>query len=372
MIAEDLSLGPPIPDFQNDAEILAAYTQARDSFESRAASEAEERIRTTFAKRRLAIRTELDAIGSILYERKVTAEKALWEYANRYPLRVHDDIPTSPSLWEWLWSFGMAGRLYQHAVVTAAESAQAQSRRRRLERDEEELEQQLQRALYLQEDARKRNLEGPDALTAFHAQPAMAAMRARVEEIEGERALYAARLEAGEVSPSERRDRDFAQHKILPLEAPFDGATIIRVARYDSLAYCILRDLEGKLYRLAYDPRLEPLIEQVIDVYWLVDCFNARLTVGPIGWPMSIAEHYATNFKNEDTARTEYRKARVALSLPRTDIPPMHFPLSLGGQSAEEALIELLASFAQTIPPSVPAEEPIDAESDATPESPPA
>lgn len=348
------SAGPTIPDFQTDAEVVAAYTDARVSYESRAATEAEERTRTTFAKRRVAIRAEIDLVATLLYERKVTAEKALWEYANRYPLRVHDDAPARPSFWETLWSFGTAGYMYNRAVVTAAELAQAQARGRRLERDEDDLEQQLQRALYLLEDARKKNLENPDGLKAFHAKPDIAAMHARVEAIGAERALYAERLAAGDVAPSEQRDREFAQHKILPLEAPIDGITIVRVARFGSLGYFILRDLERKHYALAYDPRLDPLIEHVVDVYWLVDAFKVRPTAGPVGWPMTITEHYAANFADPAEAHAEYRKARVSLSLPRIDIVPMTFTLTLDEPPPEVQLIELLAGYAANIPSATP------------------
>ena len=89
------------------------------------------------------------------------AEKALWEYALRYPLRVRGDQPMKPSLWAFLWSFGFARRLYDLAVVTAAAVKQAQSRRRRLEESEEELERQFQRSLYLQQEAKKKCLELP-------------------------------------------------------------------------------------------------------------------------------------------------------------------------------------------------------------------
>ncbi len=130
-------------------------------------------------------------------------------------------------------------------------------------------------------------------------------------------------MEKGEVPPNEQRDREFSERKITQLEVPFAGMTIIRVARYGSLSYFILRDLERKLYHLAYDPRLEPLIENVIDVYRLADSFEANLSRGPDGRPLAVADHYAANFKDEEVARSEYRRARTALRAPRTDLAPM-------------------------------------------------
>ena len=264
----------------------------------------------------------------------------------RYPHRVDKNKPMAPSFWESLLSFGSAGRLYNRAINTAADATAAQTLRRRKEHDEEELEQQLKRALYLQEDAIKKRLEAPEGIAAFHSRPGVSVLHKRVEEIKAERAKYAARLEKGEVPPNEQRDREFAERKIAQLEAPFSGITVVRVVRYGPLTYYLMRDLERHLYHLSYDPRLEPLIENVIDVYRLADSYEARLSKGPDGRPLAVADHYAANFKDEEVARSEYRRARTALRTPRTDIPAMTFT-----DANEQQVIELLATFARTVGP---------------------
>jgi hypothetical protein len=338
--------GPVIPDFEKDAQSIAAYEDARVKYERREAGDAESRTRNSFAKKRDAIRAEIAVAASILDERKLKAEKAFKAYANRYPHRVDRNKPMKPSVWEALFSFGMAGRMFNRAVTSTAEAIAAQSLRRRKEHDEEELEQQLKRALYLQEDAIKKKLEGPEGVAAFHARPGVAILHKRVEEIKLERARYAQRLEKGEVPPNEQRDREFAERKILQLESPFTGVTVVRVTRYGNLTYFILRDLERKLYHLAYDPRLEPLIENVFDVYRLADSFETKLTRGNDGRPMTVTDHYATNYKDEEVARSEYRRTRTALRTPRTDLPPMAFI-----EPPEQQLVDLLAQFARTIGP---------------------
>jgi hypothetical protein len=338
--------GPVIPDFEKDAQSIAAYEEARVRYERREAGDAEARTRSSFTKKRDAIRAEIAVAASLLDERRIKAEKAFKAYANRYPHRVDRNKPTRPSIWESLFSFGGAGRMYNRAVTTAAEAIAAQSLRRRKEHDEEELEQQLKRALYLQEDAIKKKLEGPEGIAAFHARPGVAALFKRVEEIKFERARYAQRLEKGEVPAPEQRDREFTERKIVQLEVPFTGLVIVRVARYGNLSYFILRDLERKLYHLAYDARLEPLIENVIDVYRLADSFEVRLSRGADGRPLAVADHYAANFKDEEVARSEYRRARTALRTPRTDLQPMTFI-----DPAEQQVLDLLANFARTIGP---------------------
>ena len=346
MTTSNESTGPVIPDFEKDAQSIAAYEDARIRYERREAGDAESRTRNQFAKKREAIRAEIAVAASLLDERKMKAEKAFKTYAARYPHRVDRNKPQKPSFWESLFSFGTAGRMYNRAVVTAADAVAAQSLRRRKEHDEEELEQQLKRALYLQEDSIKKKLESPEGVEHFHGRPGVAVLHKRVVEIKAERAAYAARLEKGEVPPPEQRDREFAERKIVQLEVPFAGLTIIRVARYGALTYFILRDLERKLYHLGYDPRLEPLIENVIDVYRLADSYEVRLSRGADGRPMAVAEHYATNFKDEEVARSEYRRARTALRNPRADVPAMTFL-----EPPEAQLIELLANFGRTLGP---------------------
>jgi hypothetical protein len=342
----DEGTGPVIPDFEKDAQSIAAYDDARIRYERREAGDAESRTRNSFNKKREAIRAEIAVAASILEERKIKAEKAFKTYANRYPHRVDRNKPTKPSIWESLFSFGMAGRMFNRAVTSAADAIAAQSLRRRKEHDEEELEQQLKRALYLQEDAIKKKLEGPEGVAAFHARPGVALLHKRVEEIKLERARYAQRLEKGEVPPTEQRDREFAERKIALLEAPFAGVTIVRVARYGNLSYFIFRDLERHLFHLAYDSRLEPLIENVIDVYRLADSYEAKLSRGADGRPMAVADHYAANYKDEEVARSEYRRARTAFRAPRTDLPQMAI-----FEQTEQQLVDLLATFSRTLGP---------------------
>jgi len=231
------STGPVIPDFEKDAQSIAAYDEARIRYERREAGDAEARTRSSFTKKRDAIRAEIAVAASLLDERRIKAEKAFKTYANRYPHRVDRNKPMRPSFWESLMSLGNAGRMFNRAVTTAAEAIAAQSLRRRKEHDEEELEQQLKRALYLQEDAIKKKLEGPEGIAAFHARPGVDVLHKRVEEIKVERARYAQRLEKGEVPPAEQRDREFTERRIAQLEAPFAGVTIVRVARYGALSY---------------------------------------------------------------------------------------------------------------------------------------
>ncbi len=336
--------GYNIPDFEKDAQSIAAYDEARLRFERREAGDAEQRTRAAFTKKRDAIRAEIAVAASLLEERRAKAQRALAHYSARYPHRMDGKKPVKPSFWESLLSLGSAGRLYRKTVQTAADATAAQTLRRRKEHDEEELEQQLKRAIYLQEESIKKRLESQEGTDAFHARPGVGVLHKRVEEIRAERAAYKARLERGDVSPMEQRDREFAERKISHAEAPFEGFTVVRVVRYGDLSYYLFRNLEKKLFFLPYDPRLEPLIEHVFDVYRIADAFEAKLTKGQDGRPMPALTHYLTNYKDEEVARSEFRKARTALRSPRAEIPPMTFV-----DSNEQYLLDLLAQFARQL-----------------------
>jgi hypothetical protein len=343
------STGPEIPDFEKDAASITAYQEARQRFERREMQDAESKIRSQYAKRREAIRAEIAVAGSLLEQRVEKAQKALAAYARRYPKRMDRNKALKPSFMETLLSMGAAGRMYRATQRTAAEASDAHNLRRRKEHDEEELETQLKRALYLQEDSLKKRLTSQDGIDVFHKRPGVEILWKRVEEIRKERVTYLARLERGEVPPAEQRDRDFAERKIHPLEMPFAGVLITQIASYGDLHYVIVRDLEKQLFALPYDPRLEPLLDQVFDVFRLADTYEAKLRRGSDNKPFTALDHFFACFKDEETARHEYRKQRTQLRQPR-DLPAM--PLD---NPADQATVDLLVAFARTIGPPAPA-----------------
>jgi len=341
--------GPEIPDFEKDAATLSTYKEAKQRFERREVQDAETKVRSQFAKRREAIRAEIASAGMLLEQRIEKAHKALTDYARRYPRNVDRTKPLKPSFMESLFSLGAAGRMFRAVTKANADATEAQSLRRRKEHDEEELEQQLKRALYLQEDALKRRLGSPEMTDQFHRRPGVEQLWERVQEIQKERATYASRLGLGEVTPLEQRDRDWAERKVRHLEVPFSGMLIVQVISYGDLHFFILRDKEKGLFALPYDPRLEPLLDQVFDFYRIAESHEAKLHKGADNRPFTALDHYFANFKDEEVARHEYRKARTLLRQPR-ELPP---PASID-EETDRTIVDVLANFVKTIgPPAV-------------------
>ncbi len=344
--AEPTREGPPIPDFEKDAATLNTYREAKQRFERRESQDAESKVRMQFAKRREAIRAEIAVAGSLLDQRIEKAHAALTAYARRYPKNMDRVKALKPSFMENLFSMGAAGRMFKAVGRANSEATEAQSLRRRKENDEEELEKQLKRALYLQEDALKRRLGTAEMTDQFHRRPGVSELWEKVQEIQKERATYASRLGLGEVTPVEQRDRDWAERKIAHLEIPFTALLIVQVISYGDLHFFILRNLEKGLFALPYDVRLEPMLDQVFDLYRIADAYEAKLHRAPDNRIFTGLDHYFANFRDEETARHEYRKARTLLRTPREALTatPVEEP-------TDQIIIDTLANFARTVGP---------------------
>jgi hypothetical protein len=335
-----------IPDFEKDAQTLSTYKEARQRFERREQQDSESKVRSQFAKRREAIRAEIAVAASLLEQRIEKSHKALTDYARRFPKNVDRTKPLKPSFWESVLSMGAAGRMYRAVTKANSDAQEAQSLRRRKEHDEEELEQQLKRALFLQEDALKKRLGSAEMTDQFHRRPGVEELWQRVQEIQKERATYASRIALGEVTPPEQRERDWAERKVRHLEVPFSGMLIVEVKSFGDLHYFILRDKEKNLFALPYDPRLEQLLDQVFDFYRIAESYEAKLHRAQDNRVFTALDHYFANFRDEEVARHEYRKARTLLRQPR-ELPP---PTSIE-EDTDRTIVDVLANFVKTIGP---------------------
>ena len=97
------------------------------------------------------------------------------------------------------------------------------------------LDDQMKRAIYLKEEAIKKAMETEAGINEFHERPEIKPLYNRIENMRKERADYAKRLERGDVSDEEQRDRAMAEFKLTFTELPIMGAIIARVARFGSL-----------------------------------------------------------------------------------------------------------------------------------------
>jgi hypothetical protein len=329
--------GYVIPNFADDARTIASFESARERFERSESQSAEDDIRLDFKRRREVLQAEINTAQAVIDERQVRWEKALQAYSKRYPKLVEKAKARKPGFMQNLMSFGGASKLYQATVDASADLNDARSLRRRKEHDDEELDTLQRRALAKLEETLRDKSKGKDHLEKFLLRPGNATLAKRVQEIQAERAAYAARLEAGKVPSLEHRDRHFAQLDAAPLTAPFSGAAIVGIETYGDLCYLLFRDRERHHFYHAFDPRLEGLSDAVFDVYRIADRFEAKLHRRE-GKPMNLADHLTEFLRDDEHAKSEARRIRAQLREPR-NAPPY---------DGDRTVMDLLAELAKS------------------------
>jgi hypothetical protein len=205
------------------------------------------------------------------------------------------------------------------------------------------LESQMNRAIVLKEESIKKNMETDAGIADFHTRPEIEALYKRVEAIKKERADYERRVERGQVSPEEQRDRAMSEFKMDYTALPLMGAIIARVARYGYLSYFQLRDLTKKESLLSYDPRLDPMRNSVFDVYPVAGAVAAKLKRNDNGTAFRVADHFKACWRNQEQAEEFYGQHRAALREER-GLPKME-----PRDEAEAEIIERLAALAVSV-----------------------
>jgi hypothetical protein len=302
-----------IPDFEKDEREQTVYEDAKRRYQRQLISSAENAIQTSFAQKREQLQKEIKNARSFEDERRASALHTTRLYANSYPHHVDKRGVTPPSFFENLFSFGRAGRLYRAAFVAGEALEALRTAIRKREEALGALESQLSRAIYLKEEQIKKSLETEAGINEFHERPEIKPIFSRVEKIRKERESYGKRLEAGEVTDEEQRDRAMAEFKLTFAELPLTGAIIAKVEHFGTLTYFRLRDLEKKETLLSYDPRLDGLRNAVFDVYAVAGSVAAKIRRNDNGTAFRVADHFKACWRNQDTAEEMYSAHRAAL-----------------------------------------------------------
>ena len=333
------------PDFAKDAATIAEYDAAKARYERSEISHAESAVRASYTRKRAGVLAEIAAAANAVEERRKIAERALKAYAEGYPRHVRGNQIERPSFLEVLFSFGRASRMYNAAAKASQDVVNAQANYRRRQRWEEELENWLRRSIHRVTVELKEHANTPEWLEKFHARPEVADLWRRVQAIKAEREAYGRRLETGDVSPTEQRDRFLGENKILPLRPPFDGMMIEEIANFGDLSVWLFRDLAANRFWLPYDRRLENLIDSVFDTYRLVDDLKAKFNRSDDGRRFTPLDHYLRRLRDETDARVEWRKRTTSLRNQKDTArdSPIEEP-------DDKKILDLLASLAATTP----------------------
>jgi hypothetical protein len=303
--------------------------------------EHESSIRRNASNKRDELREELDEAQASWEDLKAAADAAREAYRKAYPQHVKKMHLDEPSVLENLRSRGAASKLYQAAKDAWHAAETATSNIRRLEHNETQLEIELERALERAPIVSKEVTESPEWLAEIHAEEELASVKAKVDEIDAERASYARRLSAGEVPPDELRLRAFGEADIKHFHLPIDGMTFLRIDAFGPKAYFIVRDIRKQLYDLPYDRRLEPLLGGVYDITRSGKEFEVRRSMRQnTRVPLTVLEHFQKCVDDPEAAQEAYRAQQEFVSEKRS------FATLEERDEIEATAIDLLAEFA--------------------------
>lgn len=336
---------PPraVPNFREDERILARYATMLERRKKSFAVEHESSVRRNASTKRDELQEELDAAQAEWDKRKAVADQAREAYRLAYPQHVKKMRLVEPSGLENLRSLGAASKLYHAAEEAWRAAEQVTSQIRKLEHNEEQLDIELEKALERAPEIAKEVTESEDWLAEIHAEEELGAVKAKVDEIEAERAGYAARLAAGTVTQTEIRLRAFALEDIKPVPLPASGLLFYRIDAFGPEAYFVLRDPRKALYALPYDRRLEPLLGGIYDINRNGKEFVVARTMQSNGKiPMSLLEHFTKcDGPDGEAIQAAYKRHQEFAKEPRG------YATLNEGNAAEAAAIELFAAFAE-------------------------
>lgn len=299
--------GPVVPNFREDERIVARYESMLARKIKDFYADHENSIRRNASEKRGELRDQLNDAEAEYERRKVVADAARESYRAAYPNNVKKTRLIEPSMVDNMKSLGGAAKLYKAAqdAWRAAETGAGDVRR--LEHNEEQLEIELEKAIARAPAVSKDVTESEKWLAEIHAEEDMAEMKAKVDAIVAERAVYAERLAAGTVTHDELRLRAWGEEGVKPVLMPLGAMLFARIDVYGPKAYVIIRDGRKQLWALPYDRRLEPILGDLYDVNRVGKDFELQRSMRPNSQiPMSLLDHFLKSYDDEAAAREAY------------------------------------------------------------------
>jgi hypothetical protein len=338
---DNTALAVAVPDFREDDRVLARYASMLDRRKKSFAIEHESSIRRNASAKRDELREQLDEANAEWERRKDAADAARETYRKAYPQHVKKLRLEPPSVIENVRSLGAANKLHAVAQETWHAAETATSNIRRIEHNENQLDVEMKKALERAPAVSKEVTESEKWLAEIHADEELGSVKARVDEINAERADYAKRLAAGSVSLDEVRLRAFGQEDIKPIKIPIGGMMFYRIDQFGPQTYFIVRDLRKQLYAFPYDRRLEPILDGIYDITGTgKDAKVGRTTKPNSPLPFSLLDHFTKCTDTAEAAQEASRQHHDWLKQKRA------YDTVTGCDENEADVIELLAIVA--------------------------
>jgi hypothetical protein len=332
-----------VPNFREDERILSRYDAMIERRKKTFATDHVASIRRNVSTKRDELREELETAQAELERAQAVAAETREAYRAAFPHHVKRTRLAEPTGMENLRSFGAASKLYHAAHHAWLAAEHATSAIRRIEHNETQLDVELEKALANAPEIIADVIASDKWLAEIHLEEELAAVRLKVDLIEAERESYTKRFEAGEVSAEELRLRAFARSDVKHAAKTMTAVIFLRVERFESAAYFILRDARKGLFALPYDRRLETILDGVYDVAPNGEAIDVRPSVrASSGMAFTLAEHFAGCAADAEAAATEQLAHRRFVGENRL------LTTMAERDDLEAAIIEAFAAYAAT------------------------
>ena len=259
-----------VPDFAADAEVQAQYDVVAKALLTAAVADALRKMKDEYELELMRLEANKRAANTVYVALDRHAHSLRSKYARLVPKgRTASGIVSPPTLFfDTILTMGQANKLYAQAREAAELKREAQIKVRSSARDLAAHVGKIESALVVRELEIRTFYKTASGRMTLNEDPRLHELAVACAEIETERSDYRRRLESGEVSDEERRDRTMAADGYRYLDGEVRGLHCLnqREIRFGTLRYLMFRDRDDKIWLLEYGMDVLPLAQMRFDV----------------------------------------------------------------------------------------------------------
>lgn len=260
-----------VPDFGADADVRAQYEVVAKQLRTTAIADALRSMKDEHEFQRLRLEANWRAATTVLAALEKHAHSTRSKYARLVPKqRTASGLVKPPTLFfDTLLTMGTANKLYGQAVEAAELKREAMVKVRTTTRELATHMGKIESGLVVRELEVRKHFKNENGRLELDADPKLRDLAVQCAAIERERNDYRTRLEAGNVTDEERRDRTMAHDGYRYLDRDVRGLHCLheREVRFGTMRYLMFRDSEEKIWMLEWGMDVLPLTQMRFDIY---------------------------------------------------------------------------------------------------------
>ena len=260
-----------VPDFTADADVRSQYEVVAKQLLTSAIAGALKTMKDEHEFQRLRLEANKRAAETVLSALEKHAHTMRSKYARIVPKqRTASGLVKPPTLFfDTLLTMGTANKLYGQALQAAELKREAMVKVRSTTCDLATHMGKIESGLVVRELEVRKHFKSENGRLELEANPRLHDLAVQCAAIELERADYRTRLEAGNVTDEERRDRTMAHDGYRYIDGDIRGLHCLheREVRFGNLRYLMFRDIEERIWMLEWGMDVLPLTQMRFDVY---------------------------------------------------------------------------------------------------------